>query len=238
MTNYYDKLETRPQESREQWQLERLPRQLAHAKARAPAFSRILEKIDPAAIKTRAALRDIPITRKSDLLSLQNASRPFGGFAAAQWGEARARVRLTRTAIRARGSRSRPLADRARALRRGLSPWELVHNLLQLPLHSCRIDDGDRCARARLHRISRRHWTDGNAGTGDGRFAARRYVGTPSFLKIILEKGDEMGVKLERLRKALVSRRTVSKQPPGLASCARHRRLSALCYGGCRRHRL
>ena len=83
MTNYYDKLETRQQESRERWQLERLPRQIAHAKARAPAFSRILEKIDPAAIKTRAALRDIPITRKSDLLSLQNASRPFGGFAAA-----------------------------------------------------------------------------------------------------------------------------------------------------------
>ena len=36
--------------------------------------------------------------------------------------EISARVRFARPAIRARGSRSRPLADRARSLRGGLSP--------------------------------------------------------------------------------------------------------------------
>ena len=31
------------------------------------------------------------------------------------------------------------------------------------------------------------------------------YTGTPSFLKIILEKADELGVRLDSLRRALVS---------------------------------
>jgi len=205
MTNYYDKLETRQQESRERWQLERLPRQIAHAKARAPAFSRILEKIDPAAIKSRAALRDIPITRKSDLLSLQNASRPFGGFAAAQWGEA-ARVFASPGPLYEPEGRGRDPWRIARALfAAGFRPGELVHNC-----YSYHFTPAGSMMETAAHALG---CTVFPGGTGQTEMQVQAmadlrpdgYVGTPSFLKIILEKADEMGVKLKGFRKALVS---------------------------------
>ena len=60
-------------------------------------------------------------------------------------------------------------------------------------------------AGARLHGVSRRHRADRAAGAGDGRSRRDGYVGTPSFLKIILDKADELGVALPSLTKALVS---------------------------------
>ena len=70
MTEYFDLLETRDPEVRERALLDELPRQVAHARANAPAFARILAGIDPAAITSRAALSQLPVTRKSELLEL------------------------------------------------------------------------------------------------------------------------------------------------------------------------
>ncbi len=82
---HFDALETRDPEVREREQIGQLARQIAHAKANAPAFARLLAAIDPAAITTRGALAKVPVTRKSDLLEIQKAARPFGGFAATHW---------------------------------------------------------------------------------------------------------------------------------------------------------
>ena len=46
---------------------------------------------------------------------------------------------------------------------------------------------------------------DRAAGAGDGHLQPHGYVGTPSFLRILLEKADELGVKMPSLTKALVS---------------------------------
>ncbi len=86
---YFDRLETRPPEARERAQLAALPARIALAKSRAMAYARIFAAFEPAAITTRAALARLPVTRKSELLELQRAQPPFGGFAAVRWGEAR-----------------------------------------------------------------------------------------------------------------------------------------------------
>src|SRR5689334_16957899 len=88
MPEYFDTLETRDPEVRERALMAQLPRQIAYAKAHAPAFGRLLQDVDPAAIRSRAALAELPVTRKSELLERQRASRPFGGFASTQWGNA------------------------------------------------------------------------------------------------------------------------------------------------------
>ncbi|MET0682775.1 MAG: phenylacetate--CoA ligase family protein, partial [Casimicrobiaceae bacterium] len=88
MADHFDTLEIRDPEEREREQLARLPRQAAYAKAHTPAFARILADIDVASITTRAALAQLPVTRKSALLELQKSARPFGGLAATRWGEA------------------------------------------------------------------------------------------------------------------------------------------------------
>src|SRR5207244_9370855 len=81
MSDHFDALETRDPELRERAVLDALPRQIAHAKAKAPAFARILAAVDPETVTSRAALAAVPVTRKSDLVELQKASRPFGGLA-------------------------------------------------------------------------------------------------------------------------------------------------------------
>src|SRR5438105_7351398 len=86
MEEHFDALETRDPESRERDLMARLPQQIARALASAPAFARILQGVEPAAICSRDALATLPVVRKSDLLELQKLSRPFGGFSAVGWG--------------------------------------------------------------------------------------------------------------------------------------------------------
>ena len=87
MSAHFDPLETRDPELREREMLAQLATQVAHAKADAPAFARILSDVDAREVTSRAALARLPVTRKSELLGLQKAARPFGGFAASRYGE-------------------------------------------------------------------------------------------------------------------------------------------------------
>ena len=77
---HYDKLETRPAKARERALMAELPKLVAHAKRRAPGFARILESVDPRKINSRKALASLPVTRKSDLGTLQKELPPLGGL--------------------------------------------------------------------------------------------------------------------------------------------------------------
>ena len=205
MAEHFDLLETRDPEVRERELLAQLPRQIAHAKANAPAFARILGAVDAASITSRAALAQVPVTRKSSLGELQKDNRPFGGLAVARWGEA-ARV------FASPGSIYEPEGRRA-------DYWRLAR-----PLHAAGFRRGDL-----VHNCFSYHFTPAGsmletgahalgctvfpAGTGQteqqvqamAELKPAGYVGTPSFLRIILEKADEMHVALPFLTKALVS---------------------------------
>ena len=87
MIEHFDTLETRDPEVRERAQAAALPARIALAKGRTAAYAKILADIDPASITSRAALAQLPVIRKSDLLDLQKAARPFGGFATGGWGK-------------------------------------------------------------------------------------------------------------------------------------------------------
>jgi phenylacetate-CoA ligase len=77
---HFDKLETRPAKKREAALLAALPAFIAHAKKRAPGYARILKDVDPRKVKTRKALAALPVTRKSELASLQKELPPLGGL--------------------------------------------------------------------------------------------------------------------------------------------------------------
>ncbi len=84
MSKYFDGLETMSPENREQYQSEKLFATMRYAYANAPAVRRILDRtgISPADIRTIKDLEKVPITRKADLIELQKAHPPFGGFLA------------------------------------------------------------------------------------------------------------------------------------------------------------
>jgi phenylacetate-CoA ligase len=209
VTEHFDTLETRDPELREREQLAGLPRQIAHAKANAPAFARILAGVHPAAVTTRAALAQVPVTRKSELLPLQKASRPFGGFAAARWGRGvagPARVFGSPGPIYEPEGRRPDYWRLARALfAAGFRSGDLVHNCF-----AYHFTPAGSMLETGAHALGCTVFPGGTGQTEQQVQAIADlrpdgYVGTPSFLRIILEKADEMGANVASLGKALVS---------------------------------
>ena len=205
MADHFDTLETRDPEIREREVFAALRRQIAQAKANAPAFARLLTGVDAAAITTRAALAALPVTRKSALLDLQKADRPFGGLAATRWGDA-ARVFASPGSIYEPEGRRADYWRLARALfAAGFRRGDLVHNCF-----AYHFTPAGSMLETGAHALG---CTVFPAGTGQTEQQVQAmadlgpagYTGTPSFLKIILEKADEMGVALPSLVKALVS---------------------------------
>ena len=85
MADHFDALETRSPQQREQALFAALPAQVRQAQQHSAALGRILAGVQASAVTSRTALAQLPVTRKSELLGLQQASRPadpFGGFAA------------------------------------------------------------------------------------------------------------------------------------------------------------
>ncbi|RZI97249.1 MAG: phenylacetate--CoA ligase family protein, partial [Haliea sp.] len=92
MTQNYDVLETRASQEREAALMVALPAQVMAAQQGSRAFGEILKDVDARLVDSRAALAKLPVTRKTDLLARQQASRAagqdvFGGFSALAFGE-------------------------------------------------------------------------------------------------------------------------------------------------------
>ena len=127
--NLHDTRETRDPEARERELMARLPAQIAHARAAAPAFGRLFADVDADSVCTREQLATLPVTRKSELLELQKAARPFGGFSAVGWGAACRRVFASPGPLYEPEGARPDYYRLARALRAaGFGAGDLVHN--------------------------------------------------------------------------------------------------------------
>src|SRR5664279_388177 len=205
MTDFFDALETRDPEVRERAQLAALPRQIAHAQASAPAFAHILSGVDAAAVRSRADLARLPVTRKSELLDMQKEARPFGGFCATRWGAARRVFASPGPIYEPEGARP-DYWRLARALfAAGFRAGDLVHNCF-----SYHFTPAGSMLETGAHALGCTVFAGGTGQTEQqvhaiAELGADGYVGTPSYLRTIVEKADELGVKLPSLRRALVS---------------------------------
>jgi phenylacetate-CoA ligase len=205
MGAHFDERETRAPESREREQLARLPALLVHARARSAHFSRALASIDPAGVTTREALAALPVTRKAALMELQKASMPFGGLNATPIGGL-ARVFVSPGPIYDPEGRRPDFWRTARALyAAGFREGDLALNC-----YSYHLTPAGSMFETGLHRIG---CAVIPGGVGQTELQARviadlkpsGYVGTPSFLKMLLEKCDELGFDCSSIRRALVS---------------------------------
>ena len=205
MSAYFDGRETREPAAREHDLMARLPAQVAHAKARSPWFAGALADIDPACIASRDALATLPVLRKHELIALQQQQPPFGGLAASGWGTL-GRVFASPGPIYEPEGRSTDYWRTARALcAAGIRAGELVHNSFSYHMTpgGWMLEAGARALGCTVF--------PGGVGQTEQQVQAmadlqpQAYVGTPSFLRILLEKADELGLKLPSLTKALVS---------------------------------
>jgi phenylacetate-CoA ligase len=204
MSRYFDELETRSPEVRERALFRELQEQIDHAKKHAPYFERLLKDVHPYDVKDRAALATLPLTRKSDLMSLQKSDPPFGGMTGVPLARL-ARVFASPGPIYDPQGDKRDFWGLARALyAAGFREGDLVHNTFSYHFTPAGFMV-DLAAQALGCPVF-------PAGVGQTEqqvqaIAALKpvcYAGTPSFLKLILEKAGEMKADVCSLRKASV----------------------------------
>jgi phenylacetate-CoA ligase len=202
---HFDVLETRDPQQRECEMMARLPAQIAHAKANAPWFAEALREVDPSAINSRAALAKLPVVRKHELIELQKRHRPFGGLVASRWGQM-GRVFSSPGPIYEPEGRNADYWRTARALfAAGFRAGDLVHNSFSYHMTpgAWILEGGALALGCTVF--------PGGVGQTEQQVQAMAallpngYVGTPSFLRILLDKADELGLKISSLTKALVS---------------------------------
>lgn len=212
---HFDALETRSADERETALRRALPAQISHAMARAPALAAWLRGVDPAAVTSRGALAGLPVLRKGELLARQNAADApdaFGGFATVGWGGSRPAAQRALRVFASPGPIREPETVRtdywrmARALfAAGFRAGDLVHNSF-----SYHLTPAGSMMESGAHAIG---CTVFPAGTGQTELqlqamvalAPTAYAGTPSFLRLLLEKADETGIALSSLTKAALS---------------------------------
>jgi phenylacetate-CoA ligase len=201
---FFDKLEARPAKKREAALMAELPRLIAHAKKRAPGFARILAEADPKKIKSRKALAMLPVTRKSDLATLQKEIPPLGGLNATPV-EKLGKLFISPGPIYDPEGRERDWWRTARGLfAGGFRAGDRVLNTFAYhftPAGSM-LESGAAALGCTV--------IPGGTGQTEMQVAAIRdlqinaFVGTPSFLKLIVEKADELKVDISSLNKAHV----------------------------------
>ncbi len=249
LSGHFDALEIRAPALRESALLAMLPAQVAAAQA-VPAMAAVLRGVDASQVRTRAALQQLPVTRKSDLLARQQAGRaadaaqwdPFGGFSAIGWrsmvrgagaagGAPCPALRSARRVYQSPGPLYEPEGSApdywrtARALyAAGLRAGDLVHNSFSYHLTpgAWMMDNGAQALGCTVF--------PGGVGNTEmqlqamAELRADAYVGTPSFLRILIEKAAETGVALPALKKAMLSGEAF---PPSLRDWLAERGITA-----------
>ena len=205
MSDFYDGLETRRPDERTRFLTDAIRAQLVHARDCSEAFGTVLEGFDCEGFSELDELKRFPVTRKSDLMNLQQRTPPFGGLHAF----AHDRIRHVHVSP---GPIYEACTDRpdfwrmARALfAAGFRKGDLVHNSFSYHLTPAGMMMDGGCHVLGCGVIP------GGVGQTDMQLRTIRdlepdgYVGTPSFLRILLEKADEEKADIGSMTRGLVS---------------------------------
>ena len=226
-TNFYDALETRPPEVRE-GELFSFLREHLRTAIRVPAIARLLDGVDPDAVTDRDALATVPVLRKSELMALQADAPPFGGLVPGTIADY-ANVFASPGPIFEPAPRRADPFRLARALfAAGVRKGDLVHNTFSYHFTpaGAMLEGGARAVGCTVF----------PAGVGQtelqvqaiARLRPNVYVGTPSFLGILLDKAAELGEDASSITKGLVSGEAL---PPSLRASLGERGVAVMqCY--------
>ncbi len=212
---FFDSLETQDPSQREERLFAALREQVAHAQDEAPFFAGTLAGIDAQSLTDRAALAKLPVVRKGELIELQKkrvAERdPFGGMTTVKTGNL-GRIFMSPGPIYDPEAARADYWRIARALwaagfRRGM----VAHNSF-----SYHLTPAGSMLEMGAHAIG---CAVVPAGVGNTELQVRAladvrpdgYIGTPSFLKILLDKAKEMDTDVSSVKRAMVSGEALPK---------------------------
>ena len=228
MSEFFDILETRPPEQREAELFTLLSAQVAHAQESAPAVADMLAGVDATTLVRRSVLEKLPLLQKSELIERQKQTPIFGGLTALAPPEL-GQIFVSPGPIFEPGARRPDFWRFSRALyAAGLRSGETVQNCF-----SYHFTPAGMMFESGAHALG---CAVVPAGVGQTDLQVQvmqhvrpqAYVGTPSFLKLIIDKADELGADISCLSKALVSGEYL---PPSLREFFSVRGIAVLqCY--------
>lgn len=204
MSDYYDDLETRSPEERAEDLARDLAEAISNAKL-APSMARILRGVEPQSIRTREDLARLPVTRRSDLAEAQRKKPPFGGYATRHPHEF-AHLFQSPGPVYEPGRKDSDWWRMGRAFyAAGVGSSDILHNCFGYHLTATGImyESGAHAVGAAVL----------PAGTGQIELQVRAaadigstvYAGASDYLKVILEKADELGRSLSISRAIVAS---------------------------------
>lgn len=228
VSNYFDNHETREPETREAELFAALRGQVAHAKANAPYFADTLADIDPEAVTGRQELAKLPVLRKGALIDMQRQNPPFGGVVV-QPVSGLSRLFTSPGPIYEPQGRRDDYWRLARALyAAGIRKGDIVHNSF-----AYHLTPAGAMLESAAHALG---CPVIPAGTGNTEQQVQViedlkptvYTGVPDYLKILLDKAQELGRDASSISKAAVSGAAL---PPSLRAELQDRGVQVLqCY--------
>jgi phenylacetate-CoA ligase len=227
MPEHYDALETRDPVAREREQFARLGEIIARAMT-APGWAKHLEGIDPKSVTSRASLATLPVMRKSDIATLQKAHPPFGGLNTTAPGRVR-RLLMSPGPIFEPEGEGADWWGAARAVyAAGFRAGHIVHNSF-----AYHLTPGGFILESGAHALGCAVIPGGVGNTEQqvdaiAHYRPEGYVGTPDFLKILLDTAQSTGKDASSIKRALVSGAAL---PASLRQELGHRGVAVLqCY--------
>jgi len=203
VADHFDSLETRDPSAREKDLFARLPAQLTLAMS-APGWAKHLSGIDAKQVTSRAALAKLPVLRKSSLPALQKETPPFGGFNVTQPGKAK-RLFMSPGPIFEPEGHTHDLNGARALFATGMRRDDVVINCF-----SYHLTPGAFILEAGVHALGCAV-IPGGVGNTEAQLDAitqlrpSGYVGTPDFLKILLDAAAKAGKDASSIKRGLVS---------------------------------
>ena len=233
MNSFYDALEARDPAAREAALMAALPAQVAQAQRASPAMAELLDGVDASTVTSRAALARLPVLRKHELLERQKARRaadPFGGYSAIGWrgvagGRGARRVFQSPGPIYEPEGEGRDYWRMARSIHAaGFRAGDLAHCSF-----SYHLTPAGAMMEAGAHAVGCTTFAGGVGNTelqlqAVADLKPHGYIGTPSFLKILVEKAAETSTPIGSVTKAMVGGEAF---PPSLRDWLRERGIEA-----------
>jgi phenylacetate-CoA ligase len=201
---HYDQLETRDPAMRDRDEAAALPGIVKRAMG-APGWAKQLAGVDPATITSRSALAGLPVLRKSEVAALQKENPPFGGLNVTPPGRA-LRLLMSPGPIFEPEGGGKDWWGAARAVfAAGFRAGDVVHNSF-----AYHLTPGGFILESGAHALGCAVIPGGVGNTelqldAIAHYRPNGYLGTPDFLKILLDSAEKSGKDAKSIRHALVS---------------------------------
>jgi phenylacetate-CoA ligase len=204
MADSYDQLETRNPAQRDSEHFTALPGIVTRALT-APGWAKHLAGVDPKKVTSHAALAKLPVFRKSDLVALQKEHPPFGGLNVTPPGKAKRLLMSPGPIYEPEGYGADSWGAARACFAAGFRPGDIVHNSF-----AYHLTPGGFMLESGAHAIGCAVIPGGVGNTEHqleaiAHYRPTGYIGTPDFLKILLDAAQKTGKDVSSLTRGLVS---------------------------------